>query len=115
MQFMITSKVKTKGYISILYSESDGKVGVLLSNKSINKQLVYPKQNTEEELIAYNPSKNTIVELYTCIYSKDKLDLREFENISEDLLDESNYNFDKLLAIIKNNKFSALKLKIRGE
>jgi hypothetical protein len=98
MQFKITSK--HKGYISILYSEANGKVGVILNNIPINKKLIYPKQNDENKLLAYNPTKNTIVELYICIYSKNKLDLREFENISDDLLDESNYNFDRLLGII---------------
>ncbi|MEA2050236.1 MAG: LPP20 family lipoprotein [Campylobacterota bacterium] len=111
MQFKITAP--NKGYVSILYSESNGKVGVVLANKNINKELIYPKQNDENQLIAYNPTKNTIVELYIAVYSKDKLDLQEFENISENILDESNYNFDKLLDIIKNNKFSSIKLKIR--
>ncbi len=112
MQFKITSK--DKGYISILYSEANGKVGIVLLNKNINKELIYPKQNDENQLITYNPTKNTIIELYICIYSKNKLDLRKFENISEHQLDESNYNFDKLLDTIKNKKVSTLKLKIRS-
>jgi len=53
--------------------------------------------------------------MYICVYSETKLDLREFENISDDLLDESNYNFDKLLDIIQNKKFSTIKLKIGGK
>ncbi|MEA3314521.1 MAG: hypothetical protein U9Q30_01530 [Campylobacterota bacterium] len=113
MQFKIATQ--DKGYVSILYSEANGKVGVILANKSIHKRLVYPKQNDENQLIAYNPTKNTIVEWYLCIYSKDKLELREFENISDDILDESNYNFGKLLDTMKKNKFSTIKLKIKGK
>ncbi len=112
MQFKITSK--EKGYVSILYSETNGKVGVILSNQKINQKFVYSKQNDENQLISYNPTKNTIVELYICIYSKSKLDLREFENISDNLLDESNYSFDKLLDIIKKNKFNTIKLKVKN-
>ena len=112
MIFNIVSK--TTGYISILYVEANGKVGVIFGNQNIDKKIVYPKKNAQEQLIAYNPTKTTITEQYICIYSKEKLDLREFENISDNLLDESNYNFDKLLDIIKDKKFSSLKLKIRG-
>ncbi len=104
-----------KGYISILYSEANGKVGVILSNNKIKKNLIYPNKKDENQLIAYNPSSKTIIEWYICVYSSKKLDLSEFENISENPLDESNYNFDKLLDIIKYNKYSSVKVKIRGK
>ncbi|MEA3513678.1 MAG: LPP20 family lipoprotein [Campylobacterota bacterium] len=112
MRFFI--QTKHKGYISLLYSEESGKVGVILENAPIDKTLTYPKKDAPNQLIAYNPSKKTITELYVAIYSKQKLDLREFETISENLLDESNYNFDKLLDIIKTKEFTTIKLKIRG-
>ncbi|MEA2019593.1 MAG: LPP20 family lipoprotein, partial [Campylobacterota bacterium] len=111
MSFEINTK--QKGYISILYSEQSGKVGIILDNKKIDKKLTYPKKSAENQLIVYNPTKNTLTEIYICIYSKDKIDLREFEQISNNLLDESNYNFDKLLDIIKDKEFSTIKLKIR--
>jgi len=113
IHFEINSK--NKGYVSILYSEASGKSAVILSNKTINHKIVYPKQNGQDELVAYNPSNNTIIEWYICIYSKKKLDLSEFENISANILDESNYNFDKLLDIIKHNEYVSTRIKIRGK
>ena len=92
---------KNKGYISILYVENNGKVGVILPNATIKQKLIYPSKKDEEALIAYNPYQKTISEMYVCIYSPTKLDLSEFENIDDDLLDESNYHFDKLLDIIQ--------------
>ena len=44
-----------------------------------------------------NPYKKTIQELYVAIYSKTPIHLHEFENVSKNLLDESNYNFDQLI------------------
>ena len=37
------------------------------------------------------------------------------ENIDDDLLDESNYHFDKLLDIIQKNPFATIKIKINGK
>jgi hypothetical protein len=112
----IQFKVNTKesGYVSILYSEENGKVGVLLNNMQIDKSIIYPKDNSEDNLIAYNPTNNTIQELYVTVYSKNKIDLDIFENVSDNLLDESNFSFDKLLDMINNNKFSTIPLKIKG-
>jgi len=113
IHFEINSK--NKGYVSILYSEASGKSAVILANKAINHNIVYPKQNSQDELVAYNPSNNTVIEWYICIYSKKKIDLSEFENISANTLDESNYNFDKLLDIIKHNEYVSKRIKIRGK
>ena len=113
----IQFKVNTKksGYVSILYSDENGKVGVILNNMKIDKSIIYPKDNSEDKLIAYNPTKNTLQELYIAVYSNNKIDLSLFENISDTLLDESSYNFDNLLDKINNNKISGLKLKIKGK
>jgi len=105
---------KNKGYISILYVENNGKVGVILPNAKIKQKLIYPSKKDKEALIAYNPYQKTISEMYVCIYSPTKLDLSEFENIDDDLLDESNYHFDKLLDIIQKNPFATIKIKIKG-
>ena len=112
MQFKISSK--HKGFMSIMYSESSGKVGIILNNHKINKTLTYP-QKQKYDLRAYNPNNKTIIELYICVFSKQKLDLREFEDISENALDESNYKVDKLFKMIKNKDFVSIKVKIRGE
>ncbi len=113
MQFKINTK--KKGYVSILYSESNGKIGVILDNIKIYKHIAYPKDTDENKLTAYNPSKDTVTEMYIAIYSKNKIDLKEFEQVSDNILDESNYNFNKLLTLLDSNQYSLLTLKIKGK
>ena len=101
------------GYISILYVEHNGKVGVLLANKSSNKSFIYPNFESEETFKIVNPYNKPIQELYIAIYSKDKIDLSEFENINDKLLDESNYNSHILLNKLNNYYFSTYVIKIK--
>jgi len=96
-QMYFDIKLSKRGYISILYVEHDGKVGLLLSNKLENKNFTYPDLKSEDTFTVVNPYGKTIKELYVVLYSKNMIDLSQFENVSDNLLDESNYNFDKLL------------------
>ena len=112
MNFII--KHKNKGYISILYVEHNGKVGVLLANKRSNKSFVYPKKDSQDIFKITNPYNKTIKELYVAIYSKKPIELYEFENVSENLLDESNYNFNKLIEKLNYLDISTFVIKIRG-
>jgi len=104
---------KNSGYISILYVEHNGKVGVLLANKKSDKSFRYPSKESEDIFTIANPYKKTIKELYVAIYSKKPIELFEFENVSENLLDESNYNFHKLIKKLDNSTFSSFVIKIR--
>jgi len=106
-------KHKGMGYVSILYVEHNGKVGVLLANKRSDKSFRYPEKNSEDIFKIANPYKKTIKELYVAIYSKEPIDLSEFENVSENLLDESNYNFHKLIEKLDKLTFSTFVIKIR--
>ncbi len=101
------------GYISILYVEHNGKVGVLLTNKESNKSFTYPNLKSEDTFKIANPYNKPIQELYIALYSKNKIDLSEFENISNNLLDESNYNFHILLNKLNNYTFSTYTIKIK--
>jgi len=101
------------GYISILYVEHNGKVGVLLANKSSNKPFKYPDLKSEDTFKVVNPYNKPIQELYIALYSKNKIDLSEFENISDNLLDESNHNFHILLNKLNNYRFSTYTVKIK--
>lgn len=112
MKFKINSN--NRGFVSILYSEENGKIGVIGSNITIINELNYPSENSKEELIAYNSTSNTLSELYICIYSKNKLDLDKFEKISNITLDDSNYNFDKLVELMQQHVFSTIKIKIKA-
>ena len=101
------------GYISILYVEHNGKVGVLLANKKSTKSFTYPNTKTEETFSIVNPYGHTIRELYIAIYSKDPLNIDEFETVSDNLLDETNFNFHKLIPLLNNSNFSTYKIKIK--
>lgn len=113
MFFKLHSTSQT-GYFSLLYVEHNGKVGVLFANQDAKKELRYPAKKSDERFVVANPYGKTIEELYVLIYSNTPLDVRDFESVSHTYLDESNFNFDKLLAIMKHYQFATTKIKIRG-
>lgn len=104
-----------KGYQSLLYVEHDGKVGVILKNHAveIGTKFVYPKDADSDALVIANPYKKTINELYVLLCSAEKVDLRDFESVTDVYLDESNYNFNKLLSLLDKHEFSTVKIKIK--
>ena len=106
-------KHKKSGYISILYVEYNGKVGTLLANYKSNKSFMYPDLKSEDLFKIANPYGKAIRELYIAIYSERPVKLNQFENISSDFLDESNYNFDKLISKLDNLEFSTFEIKIK--
>lgn len=108
-----TIKHRKKGYISVLYVEHNGKVGVLLANKKSNKSFTFPNIKNEESFKVINPYGKTVKELYVVLYSKKEINLHKFENVSENVLDESNYNFDKLLLKFNEYDFSTYEIKIK--
>lgn len=112
IQFTIYSK--EDGYISILYSSPYGEVKSILSNEPITTtQFNYPQED-KNKLTIYNEDDIAIKELYIAVFSKEPLDLFAFEFMNDKLLlDGSNYNFDKLLHILNNNRFSTIKVRIK--
>lgn len=104
---------KEPGFISILYVEHNGKVGVLLENKISRGNFRYPAKESEEIFSVANPYKKTIYELYIAIYSKESVDLQQFENVGESYLDESNYNFHKLIEYLGKYSYSTYAIKIK--
>jgi len=106
-------KHKNSGYVSLLYVEHNGKVGILLANKKSKKTFTFPDIKKEDSFKIVNPYGKTIKELYVVLYSKTPINLHKFENIGENLLDESNYNFDKLLLKFSKYDFSTYEIKIR--
>ncbi len=102
-----------KGYVSVLYVEHNGKVGVLLANKKTNKSFTFPDLNSKDIFNVVNPYKKTVQELYIAIYSNKKINLNKFEDVSQNTLDESNYNFDKLIFKLKSYDFSSYIIKIK--
>ncbi len=106
-------KHKKSGYFSILYVEHTGKVGVLLANYKSNKSFIYPDIKSENVFKIANPYGKPIQELYVVINSKTPISLDKFENISDTLLDESNYNFSQLISQLNSLEFSTFEIKIR--
>lgn len=111
MYFKIRNK--KSGYVSIIYVEHDGKVGLLLENKKYDKTFMFPDLKTEDVFKIANPYGKTIRELYIVINSENEVDLHKFESVSSTLLDESNYNFDKLINKLDSLEFSTYEIKIR--
>lgn len=111
MYFHINSS--KEGYLSILYVEHNGKVGILASNLHKNGDFTFPDPKSEELFKVTNPYGETIQELYVVIYSATPLQLSEFENVSDNLLDESNYNFQRLVEKLNGAQFSTALIKIR--
>lgn len=106
-------KLSKKGYISLLYVEHNGKVGVLLSNRKSEKSFQYPDLKSNDAFTVTNPYHKTIKELYVAILTQEPLDLHDFEYVSDNLLDESNYTFDKLISKLDNLDFSTFVIKIK--
>ena len=104
---------KSPGYISILYVEHNGKVGILLDNYYSKTNFIYPDTKAEDLFLISNPYGRTIHELYVVLYSKQRLNLHEFEDISNKQLDESNYNFHKLIKLLNIYSFSTYTIKIQ--
>jgi hypothetical protein len=112
MYFSIKQKVS--GFVSIVYVEHNGKVGVLLANKKSESGFTFPETKSEENFKIVNPYGKTIRELYVVLYSEKEIDLTGFEIITQNLLDESNYNFDELIILMKKYNFSSYKIKINN-
>ena len=104
---------KKPGYLSVLYVESNGKVGILLDNQKHSKSMRYPEIKSEEEFIIANPYKKTLTEMYIAIHSKEKMSLKEFEVIDNSYLDDSNYKFAILADKLNTTDFASSIIKIR--
>jgi hypothetical protein len=111
MMFSIQSQ--QKGYISMLYVENDGKVGVLFANKKSKDTLSYPEKGSGEELIILNPHKKVLHEMYLATWSQQKIDLSAFEDVQGDYLDVSNYKFNTLVQILDEVDYSSAVVKIK--
>jgi hypothetical protein len=112
ISFKVTSQ--EEGYVSILHSSSYGKVKSIISNEKVATTTYNYPTNNFDKLTVYNKSEDDFKELYIAVFSKEPLDLYEFEFLEEDvLLDGSNYNFDKLLSILQKNIFSTIKVRIK--
>jgi hypothetical protein len=107
-------KLKNKGFISILYVDAQGKVALLMSNEYKSKSFRFPSIQSEDIFTLTNLNNDTTYELIVAIYSKEKIDLSLFEEVNEEILDENNFNFDKLIKKLNNLEFTTHKIKIKG-
>jgi RNAse (barnase) inhibitor barstar len=106
-------KNQRNGYVSLLYVEHNGKVGVLLPNKKANDSFRYPSESSFDSFEVANPYHKTIYELYIAVFSEDELDLSAFEDVENEYLDNTNYKFGALLNILDRNSFSTYRIKIK--
>lgn len=111
MQFSIG--LKKPGYVSMLYVEANGKVGVLFANKKQSRSSTYPAKNSDEELVVANPYKKVLNEMYLTTLSQKPLNLTLFESVQSSYLDESNYKFAELVTLLDKTDFSSVVVKIK--
>lgn len=98
------------GYVSIVYAESSGKVGVILDNKQAKKSFSFPDGNIE--FIISNLGHVTLTEMYVVLWSEKRVDLDQLNNVSASYLDESSYGLDLLLSMLTNISYSSVIIKI---
>lgn len=101
------------GYISILSVERDGKVGIVLNNFRATSSFKFPMENSDENLTLNNPYHEPIKEMYVAVYSERPIDFGYLEEVSDEYLDSSNYNFSKLLQLLNDNEYSTKVIKIK--
>ena len=105
--------LKKPSYVSMLYVEANGKVGVLFANKKYNKRANYPAKNSNDDLVVANPYKKVLNEMYLAVVSQNPLNLTAFENVQSNYLDGSNYKFAELVTILDKADFSSVVVKIK--
>jgi hypothetical protein len=111
MKFRI--KAQDSGYVSMLYAENDGKVGVLYTNIKSKRVIHYPPENSNEELVISNPLNRVLEEMYLAIWSKNRIDLTAFEDVQNNHLDDSNYKFSELIRLLDKSDYSSVVVKIK--
>jgi len=111
MKFQIKSN--NTGYISMLYVESNGKVGVLFENQKSHSKTNYPAKNSDIELTVANPSKKVLHEMYVALWSQNKLNLTPFEDVQNDYLDSSNFKFNELIRLLDQVNYGSVVVKIK--
>ena len=92
---------KKSGNISIFYIGNNGQIGVLKDNISINKNITYPNG---EKIILKNHGKKDRKFMIVVLYSKDKIDLQDFDKVSKSEI--KNASFVELLKYF--NKYEYL-------
>lgn len=105
--FNIKLKSNSK-YKTLLSVEKDGKVGLLTANNLNN---YFPSKN--QYMVMNNSENKTIYEMIVLIESNVKIDVHQFENVHETVLDNSNYKFAKLVYFLNKYNYSSKIVKVR--
>lgn len=109
--FTLDIKSKNDGYLSIITVYENGKVGVMLENRPIRKgeTLTFPSYNDNFELIAgLNEQNEATKDLYFAFVSTQKINLAKFEPITDELLDEKTYRFNKVINLCSKYDFATI-------
>ena len=112
--FTLQLKSQNNGYISILAVYENGKVGILLENKKIQKYqtITFPNKDSNLELIAgLNENNEATKDLYFAFFSKSKINLSEFDIVNDQLLGEKEYRFNKVIDLCQKYIFSTILLR----
>jgi len=99
------------GYLTIIAVYENGKVGVMLRNTPIRKNSIVKFPNKEDgfELVAGLNEKNQATkDLYFAFVTKESINLANFETISDKLLNEKEYRFNKVIKLCDKYNFSTI-------
>lgn len=108
--FKLNVLLEEPGYVSLVYTESTGKTGVIYANKYAKHAIDFPDKGSE--LIMSNPESQTITEMYVAFWSKKPLNLDRLNNVSADYLDTGSYGLDILLSMMAGTTYSSEVIKI---
>ena len=104
------------GYVSVLNVYEDGRVGVVLSNQVIKKNVnfTYPDYKSGQEFVAHliKPSVPT-KDMYVALFSLTKLDLTLFEEQASQQVTDKEYRFNDLLTLFPHYNYVTLVLRTR--
>ena len=109
--FSFSVKSNINSYISILNIYDDGKVGIVLNNKSMkqNKTIIYPSKESGQEFIAMlNHPNIPTKDIYIAFASKDKIDLSMFEEQIDSIVSDSEYRFNDILTLIQKYDYTTV-------
>ena len=114
--FTLDIKSKVDAYLSLVVVYEDGKVGVLLSNEYVNKDktVQFPSEQSQEEMIAglveYNKATK---DLYFAFISPKVIDLTLFEEQENKQVGESEYRFNEIIKLSRENEYTSLLLRTK--
>ena len=108
--FKLEIESKEDGFLSLLVVYENGKVGILAKNRVIKKNTIayFPKEESSFDMVAgLNEDNSATKDLYFAFVTPHRINLAEFEPVSNRLLGENEYRFNKVLNLCSKYDFAS--------